>query len=300
MAADDMINRPPHYTSSRARCPKCSAQIECIDITKHLSFCLGNVVKYAWRCDNKDAAIDDLCKARWYLDREIELRSGAQEHGVSGVQNAAIAWTSWGRQPLAIHSVDDLPPLTGIVQTLCYLRRWGGHLPNAITVARHSILVAKTAVRAGENTAAYRSLIRSCLLHDAAEALYGDVISPLKLLERHMLGAGTPHPNDVLTEQFNAALCERYDVVLADSRIALADLAVCCAEARTLGVPLCDRQGFFSQNVLALSEEISIPITTTEQDRADWWDLWPPTCREAKLEWKEKRSKRPESGVFRV
>lgn len=39
-----------------------------------MNFCLGNAVKYIWRSDLKHDAIEDLKKARWYLDREIERR----------------------------------------------------------------------------------------------------------------------------------------------------------------------------------------------------------------------------------
>ncbi len=39
-----------------------------------LGFCLGNVVKYVLRADGKGVPIEDLKKARWYLDREITNR----------------------------------------------------------------------------------------------------------------------------------------------------------------------------------------------------------------------------------
>jgi Protein of unknwon function (DUF3310) len=67
----DLINHPPHYTSSPATCRACGAQIECIDVVEHMGFCLGNVVKYVWRCGTK-GGLEDLKKARWYLNREIE------------------------------------------------------------------------------------------------------------------------------------------------------------------------------------------------------------------------------------
>lgn len=46
--------------------------VECIDITEHLTFCLGNTIKYIWRAGQKGATLEDLKKARWYLDREIK------------------------------------------------------------------------------------------------------------------------------------------------------------------------------------------------------------------------------------
>lgn len=59
----DAIN-PPHY--------QFTGGAQTIDITEHLSFCLGNVVKYASRAGRKGDPLEDLNKAKWYLDREIE------------------------------------------------------------------------------------------------------------------------------------------------------------------------------------------------------------------------------------
>ena len=60
----DMVNHPPHYTKGG---------IETIDFieAKELSYNLGNVVKYITRADHKGNKVEDLMKARWYLDREI-------------------------------------------------------------------------------------------------------------------------------------------------------------------------------------------------------------------------------------
>jgi hypothetical protein len=64
----DPVNHPPHYTAHKSG-------IECIQVTEHLSFCVGNAIKYLWRADLKhDDAIEDLKKAAWYINREIERR----------------------------------------------------------------------------------------------------------------------------------------------------------------------------------------------------------------------------------
>ena len=63
----DPVNQPPHYT-------KHPSGIECIQITEHMGFNLGNAVKYIWRCDLKKDAIEDLKKAIWYINREIQKR----------------------------------------------------------------------------------------------------------------------------------------------------------------------------------------------------------------------------------
>lgn len=66
----DLIDHPPHYT----RHP---SGIECIQITEHMGFNLGNALKYLWRADLKGAAIDDLKKAQWYIARELQKREQA-------------------------------------------------------------------------------------------------------------------------------------------------------------------------------------------------------------------------------
>lgn len=69
----DMVNRPEHYTSHPAKC-ECGNQIECIQVTEHMGFCLGNAVKYIWRAGLKADAIEDLQKSMWYIAREIDRR----------------------------------------------------------------------------------------------------------------------------------------------------------------------------------------------------------------------------------
>jgi hypothetical protein len=67
----DLINHPPHYTSSPATC-ECGRTIECISVVRHMGFNVGNVIKYLWRAGRKGDALEDLRKARWYLDDEIK------------------------------------------------------------------------------------------------------------------------------------------------------------------------------------------------------------------------------------
>jgi hypothetical protein len=66
------VNHPRHYTSH-------PSGIEAIEICQWMSFCLGNVMKYCWRADLKKDAIQDLRKARWYLDKEIYKRTHKQK-----------------------------------------------------------------------------------------------------------------------------------------------------------------------------------------------------------------------------
>ena len=62
----DIVNQPLHYKSHQSG-------VECIQITEHMNFCLGNAIKYIWRAGLKsNSEIEDLRKARWYIDREIQ------------------------------------------------------------------------------------------------------------------------------------------------------------------------------------------------------------------------------------
>lgn len=73
----DLVNHPPHYTQGG---------VECIDAIEAAlgaegfeAFCTGNAAKYLWRWRHK-GGVEDLRKARWYLDRAI---ASAMERGAS-------------------------------------------------------------------------------------------------------------------------------------------------------------------------------------------------------------------------
>ena len=62
---DAKVKHPSHYTSH-------PSGIECIEITKHHNFAIGNAIKYLWRAGLKGDAILDLEKAKQYIEIEIE------------------------------------------------------------------------------------------------------------------------------------------------------------------------------------------------------------------------------------
>lgn len=64
---NDVVTHPKHYTSH-------PSGIECLTITRHMNFNLGNVIKYVWRADLKNDDIQDLQKALFYLQDELSLR----------------------------------------------------------------------------------------------------------------------------------------------------------------------------------------------------------------------------------
>ena len=70
---NDNIEHPRHYTSH-------PSGIECIQITRHMGFNLGNAIKYIWRADLKNDALEDLEKAIWYLIDEIQKRKSEAQN----------------------------------------------------------------------------------------------------------------------------------------------------------------------------------------------------------------------------
>lgn len=61
---DDPVNHPGHYVKVPG--------VECIDVSQHFNFCKGNALKYIWRSGLKDDEVQDLRKAIFYLEKEIE------------------------------------------------------------------------------------------------------------------------------------------------------------------------------------------------------------------------------------
>ena len=70
---NDNIEHPKHYTSH-------PSGIECIQITRHMGFNLVNAIKYIWRADLKNDALEDLEKAIWYLLDEIQKRKSEAQN----------------------------------------------------------------------------------------------------------------------------------------------------------------------------------------------------------------------------
>lgn len=64
----EAVDHPQHYNAH-------PSGIECITITEHMNFNLGNAMKYLWRSDMK-GHIEDLKKAIWYIEREVKRISG--------------------------------------------------------------------------------------------------------------------------------------------------------------------------------------------------------------------------------
>ena len=65
----DMVNSPPHYNQTGIECIQAISAATDNGFKYYLQ---GNVMKYLWRFDYKDKPLEDLQKAKWYLDRLIE------------------------------------------------------------------------------------------------------------------------------------------------------------------------------------------------------------------------------------
>jgi len=64
----ETVNHPDHYNAH-------PSGVECIDVVEHMTFNVGNAIKYLWRAGHKGDTVEDLRKARWYVDREIKRLS---------------------------------------------------------------------------------------------------------------------------------------------------------------------------------------------------------------------------------
>lgn len=81
-SSNDRVNHPSHYNWLKKLCG-----IEVIDITRHMNFNLGNVIKYVLRSSHKSEQgmsdkqkqIEDLKKARFYIDDEIRRLENDKE-----------------------------------------------------------------------------------------------------------------------------------------------------------------------------------------------------------------------------
>lgn len=76
----EAVNHPEHYNSH-------PSGVECIDIVEHFTYNVGNAIKYLWRSGLKEEEgktvsekeIEDLRKAAWYINREIERKQKKQK-----------------------------------------------------------------------------------------------------------------------------------------------------------------------------------------------------------------------------
>lgn len=66
------VDHPPHYNQ---------LGIECIEVVENFPFNVGNAIKYLWRCQHKGKHLEDLQKALWYVNREIERLKKAELPG---------------------------------------------------------------------------------------------------------------------------------------------------------------------------------------------------------------------------
>jgi len=74
---NDPVNNPKHYTEH-------PSGVECIEITRHMNFNLGNAMKYIWRADLKQNRTQDLEKAIWYLQDELKRTAPAPQEAGDG------------------------------------------------------------------------------------------------------------------------------------------------------------------------------------------------------------------------
>lgn len=99
---NDNIEHPKHYMSH-------PSGIECIQITRHMGFSLGNAIKYIWRADLKNDAIEDLKKAVWYLRGEIKKRENSPREAIDNTMKGAEAGIEYIEPPARWLPIESAP-----------------------------------------------------------------------------------------------------------------------------------------------------------------------------------------------
>jgi len=130
----DPVTKPQHYCSH-------PSGIEAISICDKMNFCLGNAFKYLYRCDLKGNTLQDLNKAKWYLERELERRD-----------NFFITWFSEDENYDATFNGCSF-----IKKILPYENRFGGWMRQALerlytaSVQKRGVLALEAALICVEN-----------------------------------------------------------------------------------------------------------------------------------------------------
>ena len=85
----DPVEKPKHYNSH-------PSGVECIEITRHHDFAIGNVIKYVWRAGlkegNKAKELEDLQKARYYLDDKIKMLEEQHDETWDRIKTGKVSW----------------------------------------------------------------------------------------------------------------------------------------------------------------------------------------------------------------
>lgn len=92
----DIINHPPHYTGGKVECID-ALEAATENLTGIEAICTANAIKYLWRWRHKNG-VEDLKKARWYLDRLItrlseDVATPQRKNPCSGCTSEAYAPT---------------------------------------------------------------------------------------------------------------------------------------------------------------------------------------------------------------
>ena len=107
---NEAVNHPKHYTAH-------PSGIECIEVTRHMPFSLGNAFKYIFRHKNKNQPKQDILKALWYLSDQMQNNTNV---GLTALDRIVLA------NSYCIYDGECDEALKHIYQHFhCTLRQWG-------------------------------------------------------------------------------------------------------------------------------------------------------------------------------
>lgn len=135
---DETVNHPKHYTSH-------PSGVECIQITEHMDFVIGNIVKYAWRAGLKEDRLEDLKKCLWYAQRAVDREQAAQNPESETPLQPPKVWRDWLEETFGHREPDkagwyNLATRAAPLGSRVLVTRipWTGHQP-PVTIAKFSI-----------------------------------------------------------------------------------------------------------------------------------------------------------------
>lgn len=138
-SSPDPVNHPPHYAQH-------PSGVECVELAEHLSFNLGNALKYLWRAGKKDVHVkgkkaEDVKKALWYVEREHRLWLTVPDWSLFPSTRHLIGFRLFARKVIDSEETKEEEPLLYKFVLLLFLPESieGGHLSGIRALVKNAM-----------------------------------------------------------------------------------------------------------------------------------------------------------------
>lgn len=128
----DPVSHPSHYTQDKCKCKNCGYGIECITIAERFPFSLGAAIKYLWRYEDKGNPIQDLEKAKQYIQFEIDK---LKENKLSlAKKDVTYKLSNWRKVLDELPVVNSLIEVKSEFESTCWKGVVVANLPTSLVV----------------------------------------------------------------------------------------------------------------------------------------------------------------------